>query len=64
MILLAALIRTNLTKRQETLREEIGRLINGLRDLLFVEREKSPEAQSSETLQNSLDFAGDFLNFE
>ena len=64
LILLAALIRATVTQRQKILKEEINRLKSGLRDLLSVEREKTPEARSPETLQHSLDFAGDFLNFE
>ncbi|MEZ4955809.1 MAG: ferredoxin [Saprospiraceae bacterium] len=62
--LLAALIRVHLTDRRKKLTEKIHGLLAKLKDILAVEKEKSPEAHSPEKLHGSLDFAESFFNFE
>ncbi len=62
--LLAALVREHLTGKRKTLQTKIQRLGAQLKDILAVERDKSPEAHSPEKLQDSLDFAASYFNFE
>ncbi len=62
--LLASLMRVHLTDKRKILQEKIHRLVAQLKDILAVEREKSPEAHSPEKLHGSLDFAESYFNFE
>lgn len=62
--LLASFLETHRQKERAALQVEITGLIARLKEMLAVEKEKSPEAQSSDHLQDALDFAGNFLNFE
>lgn len=62
--LLAVITRVHLTDRRKKLTEKIQGLLAKLKDILAVEKEKSPEAHSPEKLHGSLDFAESFFNFE
>lgn len=62
--LLASFLETHRQKERATLQAEIATLIARLKEMLAVEKEKSPEARSSDHLHDALDFAGNFLNFE
>lgn len=64
LYLLEAAIGRQLAISRKAVREEINRLSSQLKDILAVEREKSPESHSAEHLHSALDFAGTFLNFE
>ena len=62
--LMASFLETHRKKEQEELQTEIVQLITRLREMLAVEKDKSPEARSSDHLHNALDFADNFLNFD
>jgi ferredoxin len=62
--ILAAYLRGQLAVQRKALKLEIEPLIARLKDILAVEREKSPEAKSPDRLHSTLDFADSFLNFE
>lgn len=62
--LLANVIQRQLAGSRQPVRAEITRLSNQLKDILAVEREKSPESHSAEHLHSALDFADTFLNFD
>lgn len=49
---------------QLRLLNRIGPILNGLREIIEVEKLKSPDATSAEKLHQSLDFASQFLHFE
>lgn len=62
--ILAAVIRRQLGAGRQAVKAEASHLANQLKDILAVEREKSPESHSAERLHAALDFADSFLNFE
>ena len=62
--LLAALKGEHLRQRRDSLRQKIRHITAKLKDLLTVERGKSPEAKSPEKLHDSLGFAESFFSFE
>lgn len=62
--LLASFLETHRQKERAALQAEITSLIARLKEMLAVEKDKSPEAQSSDHLHDALGFAGNFLNFE
>ena len=64
LVLLAALIHDHATFYKREMEKEITRLAGRLSELLAVEREKSSEAHSAEQLQESMDFADSFLDFD
>lgn len=62
--LLACYLNSHLSRERSSLRAEIHSLLIRLKDLLTVEQEKRPGAQSAEHLQSGLGFASEFLNFD
>lgn len=62
--LLGAYLRNHRRQEIHQLQTEVNQLTNRLKDILTVEKEKSPEAQSSEHLHDTLNFADNFVNFD
>lgn len=62
--ILATLLSVRQFRRREAVREAVAPLIARLSDLLAVEQEKSPDAQSPEHLHATLDFADEWLSFD
>lgn len=64
LFMLSALVHDHAARYRRRIEGDVAHLTARLRELLAVEHEKSPEAHSAEHLQESLDFANSFLNFD
>ncbi len=62
--LIGLVMQRHLLVQREAWKAEITQLINQLKNILAVEREKSPESHTPEHLYDALDFADSYLNFD
>jgi ferredoxin len=64
LFLLSALVHDHIALYRRRMEGQVKYLRDRVQDLLAVEREKNPESHSAAQLEEAMDFAGNFLNFE
>ncbi|MCB9284168.1 MAG: ferredoxin [Lewinellaceae bacterium] len=64
LFMLAALVHDHRSLHRRRIEGEVMHLSASLRNMLAIEEEKSPKAKSAEHLNDSMDFAGGFLDFQ